>query len=552
MNHQAGDRASGVPDIGAVLWRRKWTILITFLVMLSAGLALSLRQTLVYEARSRILFRPQAFGEDAATSVQTESEVVASLSVARLVRADLGLATSAQSLLEELTVLPTVNAQVATLSYESPDPALAAGIVNSFAQSYIDHRTAQAIATVSDERDALEDSITSVQEELAALAGDIETARDDDEKERIATLEAQESALIARLSILEQRLGEVPEPSLNFAAGETLELASVPSRPSSPSHLTNGLLAGLLGLLIGLGLAFLRERFSDRLMSSAAVERQLAAPVLASVPEYKVPDAPDTVVAASLPSSPAAEAYRGLATSLRFAAKRGGAQSVLVASPLAGDGKSLVTANLGVALAQAGSAVALVSADVRRPMLETYLGLERGPGLTDWCQRMASAPKVGQGRAGRRRAQTRSDPQIGDAALMKMLMTTSTPDLLVLSSGSASIPGGVAHSPAIESLVEALESNFDYVLWDSPPALLTADTSILASCVRSAIVVLSRRSASGSAVLSTRHHLDRVGTNVLGVVLNRLKKSSAGYGTYYGKEYGKGELGAQEPFHQWT
>ena len=159
--------------------------------------------------------------------------------------------------------------------------------------------------------------------------------------------------------------------------------AQTPVSPSSPKPVQDALLGLAAGLALGLGAAFLRDSFDDRLTSKEATEHAGGAPVLAMTPlvtswRRQKP----LVVSVTEPTSPAAESYRSLRTSLQFARQERQLRSLVVTSPGVGEGKTATLANLGVVFAQAGERVVLVSCDLRRPRIGEFFGLDEQVGLT--------------------------------------------------------------------------------------------------------------------------------------------------------------------------
>ncbi|MFN2489079.1 MAG: polysaccharide biosynthesis tyrosine autokinase [Actinomycetota bacterium] len=504
----------------AVLRRRKWTILSVVAVLVTAGLLLSLRQTPVYEAESRLLITP--LPNNPFPNVDTESQVVASLPVANLVREDLGLSASPDSLIQNLTVVATVDTEVATVRYASTDPQLAQEAANSFSENYIEYRRSQALETIRADERTVRRKIDGVRDQLKDVLQRIEEARQAGNDTEAAALETDRAALGARLGVLQQQLDDTSaDPTVTLEGGQVLELATLPASPSSPDHTKNAVLAGIVGLLLGVGAAFVRERLDDRFSDRADVERVLGAPVLATVQRYAPGQDPRELVLLGRPEGPASEAYRSLRTTLKFITSQQGIKSVLVTSPSAGEGKTVTTANLGVALAAAGHRVALVSGDLRRPTLEGYFRIDNRVGLTTWL--------LGE--------QTQTWLLGEEIEWYKLFRETGIANVAVLPSGPIpSNPAELLASPALKRLIEELEANFDLVLIDSAPSLPVADTSILASHVGGVIVVLDATRTARSAGAHVQEQLVRVGANILGTVLNAFDPSSAMYASYYGSD----------------
>ena len=159
--------------------------------------------------------------------------------------------------------------------------------------------------------------------------------------------------------------------------------ASVPENPVSPNPGRAGVLAAIVGLVLAIGVALVLERFDDSVRSKDDLERTLDLPVLGTIPVVggwtSGPRPP--VVSLATPRSPATEAYRSLRTALQFAPEEM-VSTIQITSPVAGDGKTTVVANLGVAFARAGQQVVLVCCDLRRPSLHEFFGLTNDVGFT--------------------------------------------------------------------------------------------------------------------------------------------------------------------------
>ena len=318
-----------------------------------------------------------------------------------------------------------------------------------------------------------------------------------------SSLEAQAS--LVRSSILDRQLAQASLPR-EVTVGRIIEPADQPSSPVSPNHAVNGAFGLVAGLGIGIGLAFLRDRLSERLRSPEGIEAYLEAPVLGAIP--RVPAwrrrKEAFLVSAVQWRSPAAEAYRILRTNVLSAASAVDVKSIVVTSAYSGEGKSATVANLGVVLARAGKNVTLVSADLRRPRLHEFFNREEHMGLIDLLA----------GRTTLRQAlQEVSVPTHG--------FDNAMASLRLLSSGNvAEDPGELLSSTTMAGVLAELEKLSDIVLIDVPPVLPITDALVVAEVTKHVLLVISPEASTRPAITSARQQLDRVGARILGGVLN--------------------------------
>jgi polysaccharide biosynthesis transport protein len=302
--------------------------------------------------------------------------------------------------------------------------------------------------------------------------------------------------LLQTRSSAEQRLNLLPSAG-NIQVGEVLQPAPLPSGPSSPNHLVAVGLAAAVGLSLGVGMAYVWDRLDSRIRGREELEAHSGAPVLALIP----PGSPlegDLPVTAADPGSELAEAYQALSLRISRVGEGQGGTAVIVTSSLAGEGKTSVVANLGVALAQLGRRVVLVSADLRRPALEQFFPDSQGAGLTEVLY-------------GQRRA-------------TQVLMKTPTENLLVLHAGPL-LPSTNAlellSSDHMRYTLEELRRLADFVLIDTPPLLGALDGMAVARFADGVLYVADARMASKATVDQARRDLELSGTTTIGVVVNR-------------------------------
>lgn len=518
-----------------ILRLRKWTVIIFLVLTVAAAMAASFAQTPLYRAEARLLIQPQpavgvgSTGVSALIVPETEAEIVSSEPVAALVQEQLDSSVAVGALLSSLDVgnasldtVPTTGSSVLVVGYTSEHPDLAAEASNAFATGYLTYRRQQSLQQLEADIRPVQNRLDAAAEQLNELSDRLEAAQKDP---TLATaLETQRNILVTRMGVLQQRLDDLEATrSARRSAGTVIEQAGVPSSPASPNHLQNAILSIVIGLFLGVGLAFLRERLDNRLKGRADLERVLEAPVLATIPRFEDSKREGSpLIAAGDPHSAASEAYRSLRTNLQFITSQRSVRAVLVTSPSAEEGKTATCANLGVAFAQSGRRVILISADMRKPTLERYFSIGTEEGLSTWLSMQSDDPST-------------------------LIRDPGIPNLRIVASGPVPPnPGELLTSPRVVELISVLEANSDIVLVDSPPVLAVADASILASHVGGTLLVVDSTKTARSTVTHARDELQKVGATVIGAVLNALDPASA-RGRYYGGTYYGASYSAQEP-----
>lgn len=272
--------------------------------------------------------------------------------------------------------------------------------------------------------------------------------------------------------------------------------ATAPTAPSSPNVRLNLVLGLFGGLLAGLALALLRAVLDTRIRGEADIRRLTDIPVLGGI-SFDADAAKKPLLTQAAPQSPRAESFRQLRTNLQFAHVSHESKTVLMTSSLPGEGKSTTATNLAIALAQAGQTVVLVDADLRRPMIAEYLGLERNAGLTTAL--------------------------IGKAEVEDLLQPWGSDNLYVLTSGQVPPnPSELLGSDKMKHLIDKLESTFDAVIIDAPPLLPVTDAAVLAQEVGGVVLVIGTQKVRTTDLEKSLSALELVEADLLGVVLNRL------------------------------
>jgi tyrosine-protein kinase Etk/Wzc len=319
---------------------------------------------------------------------------------------------------------------------------------------------------------------------------------------------------------------------------------------------SKSLVGGVVGLILGFVLALLIESMDTSIATIEEIESYLEVPVLGVIPHIDREAVLDVLqsenpnlsresltsysglVSQFVPKSPVAEAYRSLRTNLEFTKLARPASSFLVTSSTLEEGKSTTVANLALALAQGGKRVLVIESDLRRPLIHTYFGLPREPGLTevllgtlDWRDARRSL----------------ADVFLGKLDMNSLVRTPGLDNLSFITSGTLPAnPAELLGAAPMRSLIREVTEEFDIVLFDSPPVLPVTDAAVLASQVDAVVLVYQLGRAGRGLLRRAKSHLETVQADLRGVIMNDIKAevsefSSAEYYYQYYSRYMEGE-----------
>ncbi|GGK29921.1 chromosome partitioning protein [Pilimelia terevasa] len=320
----------------------------------------------------------------------------------------------------------------------------------------------------------------------------------------------------ALVELLETQPGR-PQSSVKV---EVVAGPTVNDTPVAPQPVRNFLVAGLLGLLLGASAATMRELLDTTVKTNDALAEAAGAPVLAAVPvESALRDTPHRLVTA-MAHTPRAEALRQLRTNLQFVDVDRPVRTVVVTSAIAGEGKSSTACNLATLFAEAGKRVLLVDADLRRPRVAEYLGIEGAAGLTTLLAGQARLDDVAQ------------EYGTGMWVLPSGFQPPNPSELL-----------GSAH---MADLLEDFRERYDLVIVDCPPLLPVTDGAVVAARADGALLVTRARQTTQAQVHAAAGALRSVDARLLGCVFNMVMRSDGDPYQYYGYGYGApGQAGAR-------
>jgi polysaccharide biosynthesis transport protein len=416
-----------------VLWRRKWVLIATALLLTAVTAVVSKSLPEEYEAQAT-LWITENTGTASFDAVQagevlarTYAQVADSPTLAERVALGLPFEANDGDVQSAMDFEPVSETQLLRIVATDGDPERARVLANAYAEEFIDYSRAQ--------------------------------------------------------------LGQTVKSQITFA-----DRASTPSQPARPQPTLYTLVGALIGLIAGVGMAFLAELLDRRVRSSEELEELVGVPTLAQVPQ---------LTRAAAAADAFEETFRLLRTNLQFMNREGAPlRSLTVVSPSEGDGKSSVAFHLSVSMAEAGHSVILVEADMRRPGLRRLALRDRADDVTAGLSTFLS-----------------SQPDIDD-----VLYETEHP-------GLSFIPAGVL-PPAPSTLLDAARSRMLFVeatqrasmvIVDTPPLSVGAEAATLAASSDGALMVVDTRISSKAAVRRARQQLSVVGASLLGVVVNRVK-----------------------------
>jgi capsular exopolysaccharide synthesis family protein len=472
-----------------ILSRRKWWVLQGLVIVPLVVAILTLRQEERYTGTASMLFR------DAATSVldedgggfvdparekATADQLIVLPVVAERTSALLAGRKTPAEVAASVAVSSDAESDLVRIEAVDPDPVLAAQMANRYGEAYIASRQRS-------DRRQLQEAIDLARTRLTELSP----------AERGGAVGASLQERLTRLELAQ---------SLLTGNAEIVQRATIPTEPSSPDLRRNLILGILLGSVLGLTAGGLRERLDRTLKTQEEAEQAFGVPILAGIPRSRQLTATSW---SGLQQSPEAEAFRILRANLRYFDVDSRLSSILVSSPLSGDGKSTVARGLALTMASLGDHVVLVEADLHKagsPMLD------------------GEAPKAGLSSV------LAGDPL--DDALVRVPLGETGRVLSLLPAGPVPPnPVELLESNRMQELLDDLERRFEVVVVDSPALSHVSDARALVRPVQGVLVVTALGHTPRPAAVEFRKQLALLGGRPVGLVANLAPTPRSGY--YY-------------------
>jgi capsular exopolysaccharide synthesis family protein len=415
------------------------------------------------------------------------------------------------------------NTQLLEISVSDTNPQRAQIIADELARQLILQSPTIGGTETGERQDFIKEQLSNLQNQIQETENNIEELQ----KSLAGLTSASQIANIER-EIIEQteKLNNLRTNYASFLANSqegatnilsVLEPATFPTRPTSTSKTKIIFLAGLVGLSLGAGAAYLLEFLDKTIKTSSDVERIFNQPVIGYISEIPENGNRATYVATE-PDSLLGENFRLLRSNIEFFRASNPIKTILITSPTPGNGKSTVASNLALSISQLKQDVVLVDADLRRPAVNSSFRMSKSPGLSDVINNKADVKSV-------------------------VRQWKRNKNLKVITAGNK--PGNVTEvvgSKRIAAILSTLKEDHELILIDAPP-LIIADAYNLASGADGIIIVMEPGQTSDEQAKSIKEQLDRANANILGIVFNKMSEEiMRSYGDYqyrslYSSEY---------------
>lgn len=491
-----------------ILNRRKLVIGATVLVLVALTVAYTVLKTPMYTASAQVLvpqqnatsaLNPQTAQQASTLNLQRnltdDQQLAEGAAVAHRVQQTLGYKAAA-------TITASSTADVLSFSAVNGSRVRAAQIANTYAKAYITEQRATTAAQYAGQVTALQGSIARLRARIATESGTPKVA--DEQSVNTLTQSLQDLQAAGNLAAT--------------TSGTVINAATPPNSPSSPRKVRDGLLALLVGLVLGVGLAFLVDRLDDTVKSFDDIEEYSGGlPVLGTIPRvegWRRKGVAHLAIKEDATSA-ASEAYRTLRTAVQFLSLDEPKHVIGITSAVPDEGKTTTVANLALSFARAGQRVIVVSFDFRKPKLHTFFNVSNEAGVTSVL--------------------------LGRHTLKEALQQVEGESLLrVLPSGP--VPPNPAEILALNhvvELVDALSRSAEVVLVDCPPVLPVTDTLLVSRLVDGMLVLTRAGGTKKPDLRRTVELLNQVRAPILGMIVNSVPRRG-GYAYEYGYGYGYG------------
>jgi polysaccharide biosynthesis transport protein len=422
---------------------------------------------------------------------------------------ELGLKETSDQISAKLSYSVVAGTQLLSFKMEDADGTKAQAILRSVVDNFVLQLKAMLVAPYTDQLKNLQSQVDDLKSQSDSLQNDIGKLTSESAQFSSILDQAQSDLTSMRSdyrSVQQQYEQIVTTASQTANSVVITEPAQAPKLPSQNRYLYLAL-GGILGMVIGSGVAFLLKFMDGLIRTDQDVRSLLKQPVFSTIGLFNSKNK-DLVMWAA-PFSMVAEDFRILGNKVRLICENESIRTILVTSPVPTEGKSTITSNLGIALTRMGLRVVVIDADLHLPRIHKLFGLNQNEGLVSL---------------------------LNTGHINGALQSTGLDGLKVLSSGGVpSNPAELLSSANLERLLQELKEKTDIVLIDCPPVLTVSDTSILAAKVDGVLLVLRAGYSESAAAREAEEALRQVKAKLIGVVLNSVPTRRKSY-YYYGTE----------------
>jgi non-specific protein-tyrosine kinase len=497
-----------------IIMKRWWLLAGLTAIAAAMGYYLSQRQTPVYEATATVLVgeisqSSNLSREDIQMSelfAQTYADLAVRQPVLQGVVETLGMDGTWEDLRKRVRVASIEGTQLIEIQAQANSPDTARLIADEVAKNLIsiglgDLSNREGNITQDFIRQQMEATRARILTGQQRIEG-IETALDESPSgTNRAVLQTERAALerlIADDVMNYVELSNLTAQKKNSNSLSVIESAYTRNSPIRPRIGLNILLSGGLGILVALGIILFWEFLDDTLKTKDDIRQFKELNLLGAIGRIEGREYSDKLIAHLEPFSPTIESYRMVRNRINFNPAKNPLRSILITSAESGEGKSITAANLGLIMAQANRKTILVDADFRRPVLHQVFKVENDTGLGD----MLDSTGI---------------------ELSDCLKDTHLENLYLLTNGkqlwnSSELLG----SERMKKIIKDLEQNADVVIFDSSPALLTADAAILSNLANGVIIVIRAGKSKRKAVEFTLLELQKANANIFGCIINQI------------------------------
>lgn len=489
----------------SLLWHWAWLIILATAISGLTAYFVSKKITPIYQAKTTILINANTSNPytDYSTMLlnsqltQTYSQMIMKDSVLAEVSKRLGYQKIEST---DVNAQQITSTQLITLTVDSTNPQMAATIANTIVAVFSDQIRSMQETRYSSSKQSLQSRITDLEAQIYAINDQLLKTTDEATKSylltKITNIQASYTSLLQSYETIQ--VAEAQTSSIIVQ----VDPATPPEKSIKPRTLLNVALAGASSLIIAMLVVYLVNYFDDTLKTATEFSEKLGLPILGSIPHHKIKDG--IPVVENLPRSLEAEAFRTLRTNLQFAGVSSGQslRAIMITSTNTNEGKTTVLVNLGVVLAQNNMRVTIVDADLRRPAVHDLLHLANKTGLSQAFLQQSLLE-----------------------SLDKFKQMTRIRNLYAITSGRIPPnPLELLGSVKMKNIVENVQRNADIVLVDTPPALTVSDAIVLLPLVQGVILVMKPGTTRFSEARQLIDQLRNDDANVLGIVLNDVKK----------------------------